>query len=147
MNPVVYDWFMARLEPGFEGAPFYRTQSEWLNEKNLPPIWFTWEMSNPTNDRLCIGEPALYRESGLVSVVFLEKSGRGVRASLVIAQHFADYMRNTYKTMRLAEDNGIEGTLRLPIIGAPEPDPFENGNWSLCSVGFTYTYDSVRGTA
>jgi len=147
MNPVVYDWFRARVDPGFEGAPFYATQGEMLEQKGLPNIWYTMETTNPTMDRLTIGDPALYREAGVVVIVFMVKAGRGPREALVAAQHFSDYMRNTFKKVELTEDNGITGTLQFPLIGAPDPDPFENGNWLLCSVSCTYTYDSVRGVA
>lgn len=147
MNPVVYDWFRAQVDSGFEGVPFYATHGEMLQQKGLPNLWMTMETSNPSLDRLCVGNPALYRESGTVDIMFLVKSGRGPREALVAAQHFSDYMRNTFKVVELVEDNGIVGNLQIPIVGAPDPDPFENGNWLLSSVSCTYTYDSVRGVA
>lgn len=149
MNPVVYDWFRARVEGGFEDAPFYATQGEMLEQKGLPNLWLTMETSNPSLDRLTVGNPALYRESGNVVFMFMIKSGLGPREALVAAQHFSDYMRNTFspQAIELTEDNGIVGNLQIPIVGAPDPDPFENGNWLLSSVSCTYTYDSVRGAA
>jgi len=147
MNPVVYDWFRGRMAAGITDVPFYETQGIMLQQKELPEMWATMEVSNPGMLRLCVGEPALWREFGSLTVVFLGKSGRGVRDLLVQAQAFADTMRENYYQIDLVEDSGTTGTLRVETIGSPEPDPYEDGNWMLCSVTCSYTYDSVRGAA
>lgn len=146
MHPVVYDWFKANMEL-FAGpdVPFHETQGQIPDNKNLPPMWLTMESDISTVQRLTIGLGALYRESGTVSCVFLAKSGLGIRDSLMAAQRLADEVRDKHYQVELTESTGRKGTLRIENVSSPDPDPFEQGNWLLCSVICAYTYDSVRG--
>lgn len=148
MNPVIFDWFRVAVEGVLAPLPFFETQGVMLQQDGLPDMWSTMEATNSSMDRLSVGVPALWREAGVVTVVFLVQSGRGPREALVAAQKFADTMREpTNYQHELVETNGIEGSLRLESIGSPEADPYEDGNWLSCAVACVYTYDSVRGAA
>lgn len=150
MHPVVYEWFKTNL-PTFlgEGVPFFETQGQMLQQTNLPPMWATLELDTSAATWLSIGRPALHRESGTATAVFVAKSGKGVQPSLDAAQRFVDTLQDdkaNYQT-ELTEPSGRKGTLRIEGVGSPEPAPFEDGNWLLCSVVCVYSYDSVRGAA
>lgn len=150
MHVAVYDWFFAQMQMfAGEGVPFYETQGKGMPNggKGLPDMWLTMEADTAALQRLTIGRNAIYRESGTVSCVFLGKSGVGIRDCLVAAQRLADYVRDNVYQIELVEADGRGGTLRIENVSSPDPDPYEQGNWLLCSVMCAYTYDSVRGAA
>lgn len=149
MHPVVYDWFKANMQSFSPGIPFYETQSVGMPNagRALPDMWLTMETDTSGMQRLSVGVPAIFRESGTVSCVFLGKSGRGIRDCLVAAQKLADDVRDNHYQTDLIEESGHKGTLRIEDVSSPDPDPYEQGNWLLCSVLCTYTYDSIRGAA
>lgn len=146
MHPVVYDWFLANMQT-FAGpdVPFIETQGTAPSQKNLPNIWMTMESDTSGMQRLTIGKQPIYREIGTVSCVFMTKSGLGIRDGLVAAQRLADEVRDNRYQTDLVEDSGRPGTLRIEDVSSPDPAPYEDGNWLLCSVICSYTYDSVRG--
>lgn len=146
MHPTVYDWFKDHMQQMVgPDVPFHETQGQLLVQKNLPDMWMTMETDTTSMNRITIGSPAIYREAGSVSCVYLIKSGRGFADSLVAAQRLADDMRDNHYQTELTEVDGRAGTLRLENISSPDPAPYEDGNWLLCSVICAYTYDSVRG--
>lgn len=146
MHPAVYDWFKANMQLfAGEDVPFHETQGQLVVQKNLPDLWMTMESDTSAISRLTIGGAAIFRESGTISCVFLGKSGRGIRDGLVAAQRLADEVRDNHYQTELTEDSGRKGTLRLSDVSSPDPAPYEDGNWLLCTVVCAYTYDSVRG--
>lgn len=142
-HPTVHTHFKARV-PDVSGVPFQETQGILRTQKGLPEVWCTLEYDDASTQRLTLGQVALWREYGTATVVFLAKAGHGPDELLRIGQAFADAMRADYQN-RLTEENGVIGTLRIENVGSPNPEPFEDGNWLVCSVACVYTYDSVRG--
>ncbi len=131
MHPKVFEWFTANIVAA-AGS-------------DVP-----MEVVDGATTRLTIGKKFLHREHGAVTAVFVAKSGTGLTASLAAGQRFADAMVNdpdTYFQTTLTEDDGRKGILQISNVGTPDPAPFEDGNWHLCSVVCAYTYDSVRGAA
>jgi len=146
MHPVVYDWFKANMQT-MAGAevPFYETQGIAPSNKNLPDLWMTMESDTSGMQRLTVGTQPIYREIGTVSCVFMGKSGLGIRAGLAAAQRLADDVRDNRYQTELTEESGRKGMLRIEDVSSPDPAPYEDGNWLLCTVVCSYTYDSVRG--
>lgn len=150
MHPKVFEWFRDNIVQIAGDVPFFATQNEMLQQKGLPDAWVTMEIVEGATQRLTVGTRYFYQEHGSVTAVFVAKSGQGVLPGLVAGQRFADQIIDNpsqYLQIPLVEDNGREGTLRISNVGTPDPAPFEDGNWHLCSVVCAYTYDSVRGVA
>ena len=144
-HPKVDEWFKQKAVE-YTDVPYQDTQSAYHNRKDLPEVWCTLEYDPGSTQRLSVGVPALYREYGTATIVFLGKSGKGIAALLRLAQSAADALRDAVNE-RIEEDGGIVGTLRLENVGPPSPEPYEDGAWVVCSVACVYTYDSVRGAA
>jgi len=142
-HPSVHTHFKV-VVPDRSGVPYQDTQGALRTQKGLPEVWCTLEYDNASVQRLTVGMPALYREYGTATAVFLAKAGHGPDELLRLGQAFADLMLANYQTT-ITEENGIVGTLRIENVSSPNPEPFEDGNWLVCSVACTYTYDSVRG--
>lgn len=142
-NPVIYKWFKETI-PANTPLEFQETQGILVQQKGLPELWVTMEFDTGSRQRLSTGRRALWREFGTCTAVFLAKAGKGPEAVQLAAQAFADAMGEVYQA-DLIEASGITGTLRIENIGTASADPYEDGNWLVCSVPCVYTYDSVRG--
>lgn len=146
MNPVVYGWFVQNI-PALTPVEFQETQGKLLSQKSLPELWCTVEWENGSRQRLTVGKRAIWREYGTATAVFVGKAGYGPAAVLAAAQQFADAVdvHEVIAGIELTEANDITGTMRIENVGTPNPEPYEDGNWLVCSVSCVYTYDSVRG--
>lgn len=125
-------------------VPFQQSVSTGINKKNLPDVWATVEFAESSNQRLSIGNPALWREYGQFVVLFLGRSGYGERGLLAVAQAF-ERLALDYKC-ELTDESNVKGNFRIENASPPNTEPFENGNWLACSVSCVYTYDRVRAT-
>lgn len=147
-HPVVNDWVKTNF-PIFAGdVQFIPTEGMLTQQKGLPSMWFTIEYDNSSNQKLSVGKRHLAREYGTATAVFLVKSGSGPDAVLAAAQAFADAAQDhavAAEGVDLVEASGRTGKLRLENISPPNGEPYEDGNWLVCSVSCVYTYDSVRG--
>ena len=127
------------MSPGVSGVPYHDTINTMPEPKVLTALvsWCTLEFMAPTEQRLTLGAPGLFRESGQVHVLVLTKSGKGDEAAVEASEAF----RALFTGINLDTGGG-----RL-TIDAPEPpstEPTESGNWFLASVICSYTYDVVR---
>jgi hypothetical protein len=125
-------------------APFQETDGILVNQKGLPEIWSTLEFDTGSNQKLSIGRSYLEREYGTCTVLFLIKAGRGPQVALEIGQAFADKAKALYQE-DIKEASGVKATARLENVGPPNGEPYEDGNWLVCSVACVYSYDAIRG--
>jgi hypothetical protein len=144
-SPHVRQWFMDKITQLAPAAPFQETDGILVNQKNLPEMWATLEFDVGSNQRLSVGKQYLEREYGTASVLFLMKAGRGPFEVMRIAQQFADRCKEIYQEEVYEELTGIKGTARFENVGPPNSEPYEDGNWLVCSLAIVYSYDSVRG--
>lgn len=147
-NPVVHEWFKTTIAAKAAPVQFIETQGMLTQQKGLPGTWVTLEYDNGSRQRLTTGLRALWREYGTATAVFLCKSGSGPAAVLAAAQAFADSIESDLAIslgVDLVEASGAAGKLRIDNISPPNGEPYEDGNWLVCSVSCVYTYDSVRG--
>jgi hypothetical protein len=142
-NPVIYNWFKEQI-PAKTEVPFQETQGMLVTQTGLPEMWCTMEFDAGGRQRLTVGGRYISREYGTCTAVFLCKAGRGPDAVQRVAQLFADAMDGEHGAS-LVEASGVEGTLRIDNVSPPNGEPYEDGNWLVCSVSCVYTYDSVRG--
>jgi hypothetical protein len=125
---------------------FQETDGGLATQKGLPDLWATLEFDTPGNQRLSIGRRYIEREYGTASVLFLAKSGKGPEEVLIVAQQFANAAKELYQEEVYETLTGLTGTAHLENVSPPNAEPYEDGNWLVCSVACVYTYDCVRGT-
>lgn len=145
-SPHVRNWFKDVIER-LAGAPFQETDGALRDKKNMPELWATVEFDIGSTQRLSVGRTYLEREYGTGTVIFLIKSGKGPDAVLKVAQSFKNSAQAVIQEDITEEDTNITGTIRFENVGPPNSEPYEEGNWLVCSVACVYTYDSIRGAA
>lgn len=143
-SPTVRRWFVDLAGRFAPEAPFQETDGVLVVQKGLPEVWSTVEFDMGSNQKLTIGKEYIEREYGTCSVIFFIKSGRGPMVALEIAQSFADKAKELYQE-DVKETSGVKATVRLENVGPPNSEPFEDGNWLVCSVACVYSYDAIRG--
>jgi hypothetical protein len=143
-SPAIRQWFIDLVTRLVPEAPFQETDGVLTNQKALPEVWSTFEFDMGANQRLSIGREYIEREYGTCTVLFLIKAGRGPMIALNIAQSFADKAKALYQE-DIKEASGVKATARLDNVGPPNSEPYEDGNWLVCSVACVYTYDAIRG--
>ena len=145
-SPHIRDWFKAKIAELSPGMFYQDTDGGLATQKGLPDTWATLEFDPGGTQRLTVGKRYIEREFGTASVLFLTKSGQGPDAVLIIAQQFANAAKDMYQEEVYEALTGITGTARLENVSPPNSEPYEDGNWLVCSVACVYSYDSVRGT-
>jgi hypothetical protein len=140
----IRNWFKEKIEQ-LAGVPYQETDGVLRSQKGLPELWATVEYDLGSTQRLSIGRPYLEREYGTGTVLFLLKAGKGPEDALRVAKSFRDAAMLLYQEDITEDDTGITGTVRFENIGPANSEPYEDGNWLVCSVACVYTYESVRG--
>lgn len=143
-SPHVRNWFKDIIER-LAGVPFQETDGVLRDKKAMPELWATLEFDLGSTQRLSVGSTYLEREYGTGTILFLMKSGKGPEALLTVGQSFKNSAQALYQEDITEADTNITGTIRLENVGPPNGEPYEDGNWLMCSVACVYTYDSVRG--
>jgi hypothetical protein len=147
MSPQVRAWFIEKIGVYASTAPFQETDGGLRTQKGLPEMWTTLESDPGSTQRLTIGVPWLEREYGTATVIFLVKSGKGPSPVLWVAKAFKDALQALYQEEIQETDTRIVGTVRVENVSPPNGEPYEEGNWLVCSVACVYSYDSWRGVA
>ena len=141
---VVKQWSERLVKAMVPSAPYQPTIGVLLEQKNLPEIWSTLEHADASNQRLTVGTSALWREFGNFTVILAGKAGFGPEPLEKLGQAFSDHAMPWQERLR-DPISGRWGTLRIDNVSPPNSEPYEDGNWLMCSVVCVYTYDSVRG--
>ena len=143
-SPNVRQWFIDLIGRLMPDAPFQETDGVLTQSKNLPEVWSTLEFDIDSNQRLSVGREHIEREYGTCTVLVLIKAGRGPMVGLRILEMFAQKAKELYQE-DLREAGGLRATARLENVGPPNSEPYEDGNWLVCSVAIVYSYDAIRG--
>lgn len=143
-SPVVRVFFTEQIQR-LANVPFQETDGTLVVQKDLPELWATVEFDVGSTQRLSVGRTFLEKEYGTGTVIFLIKAGRGPLEVSKIAQAFRLALLAMYQQDVTEDETGITGTVRIENIGPPNGEPYEDGNWLVCSVACVYTYECVRG--
>ena len=143
-SPNVRRWFIDLIGRYMPEAPFQETDGIIVEQKGLPDAWSTFEFDIGSTQKLTVGRGHIEREYGTCTVLIMIKAGRGPMVGLEIAEQFRKKLINLYQE-ELREFGGIKASARLENIGPPNSEPYEDGNWLVCSVACVYSYDAIRG--
>jgi hypothetical protein len=140
---VVRQWFRNRIVLAVPSIPFLDTVNQIPNPKNLPDLWATIEFTNASEQRLTLGQNAIFRELGQVSIAVLGLSGKGDNAVVAAAELYREAFSAIAESVVVGAGLGY---MRIDAAEPPTTDPTESGNWFLGSVSCAYTFDVVRAT-
>lgn len=140
---AVRQWFRAQIPLRVPTVPYRETINSMPDPRNLPDLWVTVEFANASEQRLTLGDRAIFREFGLVNIVVLGKSGKGDDPALQAAELFRTAFTNVKEVLAVGAGTG---DLKIDSPEPPNTDSTESGNWFLASVSCSYTLDVVRGT-
>lgn len=128
-DPVVTDAFASRL--GTLSTPYVDT----LNARpaTLPNIYTSIEVENSVVDRITIGSPAMFRESGTIAVKVNVRSGGGDSSAETLAETVRDLFHNY-----------AVGHFRVETVGSAVPLSPDEGNYFQLRVPVVYQYDFFK---
>jgi len=98
---AVRDAFRAKLEPILVPSGFAFVESINLaeNTRDLPAKWYTLDFLPSTDNRISLGRPSLFRESGRVSVAIFTpqqtQDDDAVTAAEIVRQEMANWIDPT----------------------------------------------------
>lgn len=139
---VIRDWFRAEVLTRLPTIPYKETVNVAPSPKNLPDLWMTLEFQPSSEERLTLGTRAMFREYGVVQLIFLGLSGRGDSVVLAAAESGRTVFQQVSVSLTVGSETGV---LRIDAPSPPTTDLTESGNWFLASVSCPYTFDVVRG--
>lgn len=119
---------------GGEGFDFFESINLAHSTKDLPPRWYTLDFVPSDDSRISLGVPALFRESGIVTVaVFSEQNiedANAVAAAEVIRAQMCNWF----------DDSG-----QIRVLEAQPPVDLDGGDFRGAFYGITvdlrYQYD------
>lgn len=129
-DPIVIAAFRARLET--LTTPFVQT----LNERpsSLPTLYTSLERDYCEVERITLGVPSQFRETGTLTVVVAQRSGLGYTA----AETLAEEVRALFHNYSLVH-------LQVLTVGSPTVFEADEGNYFLMKVPVRYMFDFFKG--
>jgi hypothetical protein len=98
---------------------------------SIEDLWATAEYVAFNEERISLGSPACWRESGTITIVISGISGDGDAALLVASNN----IRNAYRGWDVDKISVIK-------VDPPQATPsFSDGNWYSMEINLTYDYD------
>jgi len=116
------------------GIPLQDTINEEPDRAVLPDQWATVDYIPSDDPQISLGEPACWRESGVILVVVFALPGLGDDAAVTMA----DAVRDGF---RYWKDPTNE--IKIDQATAPESGGASDGRWFAASVSLSYQYDRV----
>lgn len=129
---VVRSKFRTALTSQFPTVQYVETIGTNVDTETLGALWMAMSFAANSQERLSIGSPSYWEETGVVRVVVVGESGNGDAAVTAQADAVADFFRNW--------QDPVETTLRVTGVQPPaELDEESDGKWILFSVDIFYS--------
>lgn len=142
----VREWFreqmvafnVAHPPPDPLAAPFVETVNVPVTSQGHGDVWTTLLFPPSTMERVSIGMPGCVRESGIVQVTTIAKSGVGDAAVLAVAEALRLFFANQYAVL---------GPVRW--LWSRDPMPPNTGEdaegyWYLATIDVPFWHDSYQ---
>ena len=131
MSSHVRDLFRARVA-AVSPAPYRETIGTVVDLNTIGDSWVTLEFPLVTAQRVSLGYPCCYRESGAVVVHCFARSGLGETEAMQLAE-----------AIRPAFDVPYLSDVRLLGTSPPSLIPTDNGEWLDVVLPVAYEWDYV----
>jgi hypothetical protein len=129
MSSHVRDVFRTALTAA-SSAPYFETIGVPLDLNTVPALWVTLEFPQTTSERVAIGFPSCLRDSGVVVVHALGRSGQG-----------EDAVFNLIESIRPAFDKPYLQDVRLTGTQPAFLFPADDGEWLDAVFQIGYAWD------
>jgi len=116
-------------------TPYIETVDTQVDLGKCPDAWVTLEFVQSQRQRVSIGSPGCFRETGQVDVHCITRSGTGDAAATALAEQITQALLQT----RIAH-------FRFVTIDSPTLSPSDSGNWADLVVPCEYAFDSIAAT-
>jgi len=116
-------------------TPYIETVDTQVDLGKCPDAWVTLEFVQSQRQRVSIGSPGCFRETGQVDVHCITRSGTGDADGTALAGQITQALAQT----RIAH-------FRIVTIDPPTLAPSDSGNWADVVVPCEYAFDSIVST-
>ena len=130
-SKAVRDAFRASWSTAVPDIDFYETVNDDPDHSTIPALWATAEFQSYNDEPITLGNPACYRETGIITVVLATTAGIGDDDLLVAAEK----VRDAYRHWR-------SGDIRVVQVDPPLNEGFSDGNYYIMDVDISYVYDT-----
>jgi len=122
--------FRSAITTAFPLVPYVETLGVNVDNEALPPLWMTMGFAAISEERLSIGTPSYWEESGVVRVLVAGESGTGDGAVISQADAVISYFRNWQPA----------SMFRVTSVQPPSDTEDESdGKWLYITVDIYYT--------
>ena len=115
-------------------VPLHDTINEEPDRSVLPDQWATVDYIPSDDPQISLGEPACWRERGVILVVVFALPGQGDDAATTMA----DAVRDGYRYWK-----DSTGYIKIDQATPPESGGASDGRWFAASTSLSYQYDRL----
>jgi hypothetical protein len=127
---VVRTKFRDALQAMFPAVPYHEVYGVDLDNEDLEPLWVALEFTAIGEERISIGAPSYWHETGVARVVIVAESGQGEDAAVLFGDAVKDAFRDWQDT--------ASGLRVLSVVPPTAAAPVSDGKWIAVMVELSY---------